>query len=112
MPPFRGSKNLRDTEGGIAIEFLVAGEYPGDGKPKPIAFPDPADVGVEINGLMCINLIALIDLKLASGMTSSGRLKDLVDIHEICKRVQLGTSFAVNLNAYVSAKFLELVEGT
>ena len=39
LPPFTGSKNLRDAEFGVRIEFLVAGEYPGDGKPKPVAFP-------------------------------------------------------------------------
>ena len=41
VPPFTGSKNLRDTEYGVRIEFLIAGEFPGDGKPKPVAFPDP-----------------------------------------------------------------------
>ena len=40
VPPFTGSKNLRDTEHGVRIEFLIAGEFPGDGKPKPVAFPD------------------------------------------------------------------------
>src|SRR5436190_10889303 len=32
LPPFEGSKNLRDTEYGVRIEFLVTGDYPGDGK--------------------------------------------------------------------------------
>src|SRR5262249_54523634 len=40
LPPFAGSKNLRDTEHGVRVEFLVAGQFPGDGKPKPVAFPD------------------------------------------------------------------------
>jgi len=33
----------------VRIEFLVSGQYPGDGKPKPVAFPDPADVAVKID---------------------------------------------------------------
>ncbi|MGH7222203.1 MAG: hypothetical protein ACRELF_03155 [Gemmataceae bacterium] len=41
LPPFEGSKDLGDTESGVRIEFLVAGDYPGDGKPKPVAFPKP-----------------------------------------------------------------------
>ena len=45
VPPFEGSKNLRDAESGVKIEFLVAGDYPEAGKPKPVAFPDPAAVG-------------------------------------------------------------------
>ena len=45
IPPFADSKNLRDTETGVRIEFLVTGQFPGDGKPKPVAFPDPAVAG-------------------------------------------------------------------
>src|SRR5436305_4129022 len=41
LPPFEGSKNLRDTDSGVRVEFIVTGEYPGDGKPKPVAFPNP-----------------------------------------------------------------------
>src|SRR5207249_3523672 len=41
LPPFEGSKHLRDTVTGVKVEFLVTGEFPGDGKPKPVAFPDP-----------------------------------------------------------------------
>jgi hypothetical protein len=45
VPPFAGSKNLRDTQTGVRIKFLISGEFPGDGKPKPVSFPDPRDVG-------------------------------------------------------------------
>src|SRR5262249_5135435 len=38
-PPFAGSKHLRDTSTGVRVEFLVSGEFPGDGRPKPVAFP-------------------------------------------------------------------------
>src|SRR5258708_2405832 len=55
-PLFNGSKNLRDTDSGVRIEFLIAGEFPGDGKPKPIAFPDPRSAHVDINGISVLNL--------------------------------------------------------
>jgi hypothetical protein len=42
VPPFPGSKNLRDAQTGVRIEFLVTGAFPGDGKPKPVAFPEPS----------------------------------------------------------------------
>ena len=38
---FTGSKNLRDTETNVRIEFLLTGAFPGDGKDKPVAFPEP-----------------------------------------------------------------------
>src|SRR3990170_6120437 len=39
-----GGRNLRDIETGVQIEFMVSGEFPGDGKPKPVAFPNPEEV--------------------------------------------------------------------
>jgi hypothetical protein len=41
VPPFATSRNLRDAETGVKIEFLISGDFPGDGKPKPVAFPEP-----------------------------------------------------------------------
>src|SRR5438445_12834655 len=74
LPPFAGSRHLRDTELGVKIEFLVAGDYPGDGKPKPVAFPNPDDASVKLEGISCLRLPDLVNLKLASGMTNPGRL--------------------------------------
>src|SRR5438876_10818318 len=51
LPPFTGSKNLRDTAHGVRIEFLVTGDFPGDGRPKPVAFPRPEVSSVEIEGI-------------------------------------------------------------
>jgi len=111
IPPFTGSKNLRDTESGVRIEFLVAGEFPGDGKPKPVAFPDPARVGVEIDGIRFLSLPTLVELKLASGMTNLARLKDLADVIELIKILGLSPEFAEQLNPYVRDKYLELWQG-
>jgi hypothetical protein len=111
LPPFSGSKNLRDTDSGVRIEFLVAGEFPGDGKPKPVAFPHPADVAVEIDGIRFVSLPALVELKLASGMTNLGRLKDLADVIELIKARDLPAQFADELNPYVRDKYLELWRG-
>jgi hypothetical protein len=108
LPPFTGSKNLRDAELGVRIEFLVAGEYPGDGKPKPVAFPDPAAVGVEVEGLRLLNLASLIELKLASGMSNPLRLKDIADVQELIQLLKLPADFADQLNPFVRDKFREL----
>lgn len=108
IPPFEGSKHLRDTEYGVRVEFLVAGEYPGDGKPKPVAFPDPAAAGVERGGMMILSLTSLVELKLASGMTNPGRLKDVADVQEVIKTFDLPADFAEQLNPFVRAKFAEV----
>ena len=109
--PFAGSKNLRDTQTGVRIEFLVAGGFPGDGKPKPVAFPDPSTVVVDIDGVNYVNLATLIEMKLASGMTSIGRAKDIGDVQELIRAIPIPRNFAEKLNPYVRDKFLELYEG-
>src|SRR5918911_2226553 len=39
-PAFQGAKKrLRSTRDGVSVEMILAGEYPGDGKPKPVSFP-------------------------------------------------------------------------
>lgn len=108
VPPFAGSKHLRDAENGVRIEFLVTGGYPGDGKPKPVAFPDPKDFGIEIDGIRCLQLPRLIDLKLASGMTNPGRLDDLGDVLRAIRVLDLPEDFANQLNPFVQAKYREL----
>ena len=108
VPPFKGSKNLRDVENGVKIEFILTGDYPGDGKPKPVAFPEPTDVGVDLDGIRCINLQSLITLKIASGMTNPARLKDLADVQELIKRLKLARELGDQLPEYVQAKYREL----
>jgi hypothetical protein len=108
VPPFKGSKQLKDVDSSVRIEFLLTGQYPGDGKPKPVAFPDPADVNVEMGGIRYVDRPTLIELKLASGMTNAGRIKDLADVQELIKALRLPRGFADQLNPYVRGRFHEL----
>jgi hypothetical protein len=104
---FKGSKNLRDAEHGVRIEFLVAGQYPGDGKPKPVAFPPPEGFTVDIAGIQCLQLAKLIELKLASG-TTPGRRRDLADVQELIRTLKLPSSFADVLDSSVRRLYDEL----
>lgn len=108
LPPFEGSKHLRDGTTKVRIEFLTTGGFPGDGKPKPVAFPDPAEAAVQIEGIRYLRLDKLIELKLASGMTNPGRLKDLADVQELIRALNLPRSFSDDLDSYTRAKFLEM----
>ncbi len=106
--PFERSKNLRDTEAGVRIEFLLAGDHPGDGKPKAVAFPNPQTVSIEREGIRYLSLPALVELKLASGMTGSDRMKDLADVQELIKILGLPEEFATNIDASVRDRYEEL----
>lgn len=111
LPVFEKSKNLRDTRTGVRIEFLITGQYPGDGKPQAIAFPDPAAVAVEIDEICYARLPTLIELKLASGMSNPGRLRDLADVQELIRVLKLPKAFADKLHSHVRGKFAELAAG-
>lgn len=105
---FPGSRGLRDTEHGVPIDVLIAGDFPGDGLPKPVAFPDPADAPVEGERFRVLALPSLIELKLASGMTAPHRLKDLADVLELIRAAKLPAALAERLDPYVRDKFSEL----
>ncbi|MGH7144162.1 MAG: hypothetical protein ACREJ2_08470 [Planctomycetota bacterium] len=111
LPPFPGSRQLRDTEHGVRIEFLVTGQFPGDRRPNPVAFPDPLACAEEFDGICYATLECLLEMKLASGMTNPGRLKDRADVQELIRSRDLPAAFADRLNPFVRAKFSELKRG-
>jgi hypothetical protein len=111
-PAFEGArKRFRATQGGVPVEVILAGEYPGDGRPKPVSFPEPATASVELDGVRVVTLEKLAELKLASGMTATDRLKDLADVQELIKARGLGSDFAERLDPYVREQYLRLWEG-
>ena len=112
-PAFSGAKKtFRDTETGVRIEIMTTGEYPGDGLPKPVAFPDPTAPGVtvEIEGICVVTLEKLIELKLASGMSAPHRLRDLADVQDLIVRLKLPLALADQLDSWVQAAYRDLWE--
>ena len=103
-----GSRGLRDPEHGVDIDVVLTGMYPGDGRPKPVAFPDPATAAARGARLALLPLSMLIELKLASGMTAPHRLKDLADVLELIRVLKLPAERAADLDPYVREKYLEL----
>jgi hypothetical protein len=108
VQPAGTSSKLRDTESGVRIEFLITGQFPGDGKPKPVSFPDPKTTTVEIDGVHYLNLQKLVELKLASGLSAPHRLKDIADVQELIRVLRPPEAFAELLDESVRSKFIEL----
>lgn len=106
---FEGSKNFRDAVTNVKIDSLIVGQYPGDGLPKPIAFPPPETVSqIHEDGLPFITLPTLLELKLASGMTAAHRPRDLDDVIQLIRVNRLPVGYGEQLNAYVQDKYAEL----
>lgn len=135
---FAGARRaMRDTLRGVDVDVLVSGEFPGDGKPKPVAFPRVArirrltdetvvdsglaatrnnqappflveEIPEDAGGVYVLPLVPLIEVKLASGMTAPHRRKDFADVQALITANDLPRVFVNELNAYVKTDFVRL----
>lgn len=105
-------KHFRDVETGVKVEIITTGEYPGDGKPKPVSFPDPGHVSEITDGINVINLATLIELKLASGLSAEHRIKDIADVQQLIETLDLPRDLALKLDGSVRAEYERLWEAT
>jgi len=109
VPAFSGAeKTFRAAETGVRVEIVTAGEYPGDGLPKPVSFPDPAVAAVPLGDMRVIALERLVELKLASGMTAPHRRRDLADVQDLIRTLGLPAEFADRLDPSVRAVYRQL----
>jgi hypothetical protein len=108
LEKFPGSRGLRDVTNDVTIDVVLAGDYPGDGKPKPVAFPDPSRAAVRGQRVVLLPLPTLLELKLASGISAPHRLKDLADVLEVIRALDLPRELGQQLDASVRDKYDEL----
>jgi hypothetical protein len=108
---FKGSKGVQDVYHKLKIDILTTDQKPGDGKTCPFNFPDPETVGQPVggiwNGMKMLDLKTLIELKLASWMTSPHRLRDGDDVIRLIKINKLPQDYGLQLHKYVQAKYDE-----
>lgn len=107
IKPFATSKNLRDTRTGVKIDSLISGQFPGDGKPGPISFPDPRDASVDRDGIRVLTLPKWTELKLVSGRLPARR-RDWADVQDAIRTLKLERSFADQLDLSLRETFHQL----
>jgi hypothetical protein len=99
------SRRFVDKRNKKKIDILVAGRFPGSGKPGPIAFPDPSDVKQSIQNVQVVDLATLIQLKLAAR-----RHQDLADVVNLIKHNGLDESFLGKLHPSLHRDYIECLE--
>jgi len=104
---FPGSQGIRDDEFGVRIELMITGHYPGNDEPKPISFPDPLDAFELFDGVKVVTRSTIIELKLAAGIGSLSRLRDIADVQDFIKHAYLPREIAADLHPYVREKYIE-----
>ena len=103
-----GGKAVRDTVNRVKVAFLIEGDYPGDGRPKPVRFPSPASVSTDAGRFRIVDLPHFVELKLASGISAPHRLQDLADVLRLIAVAKLPRELGDRLDPYVRAKYEEL----
>lgn len=102
--PGRGRRFV-DRQNGITVDILVTGLHPGFGKPGPITFPDPASVRQVIDSVPYIDLVTLVQLKLAAR-----RHQDFADVVNLIDAHHLDESFADRLHPTLRRDYIECLE--
>ncbi len=94
-----------DRVNGITMDILVTGRFPGTGKPGPIAFPDPSQVSEIRDDRRVVNLLTLVQLKLAAR-----RWRDFADVVELIRFNDLDEAFADRLHETLRGDYIECLE--
>lgn len=94
-----------DRKNGVTIDILVAGQFPGSGNPGPVSFPDPNEVGEEVDDVRYVDLVTMIQLKLAAR-----RHRDFGDVVELIRFNELDESFAQKLHPSIRTDYIECLE--
>jgi len=98
----RRPRRFVDKANGVTFDVLLAGAYPGSGRPGPVAFPDPTTAGQVIEAVRVIDLPTLIQLKLAAR-----RHQDFADVVNLIRTHNLDESFQTRLHQSVHRDFIE-----
>src|SRR5262245_37425431 len=99
------TRRVHDRRNRTHIDILVTGLFPGSGKPGPVAFPDPSQVSIDIRGIRFLDLVTLVQLKLAAR-----RWRDFADVVELIRFNNLNESFAQRLHSSVRRDYIECLE--
>ncbi len=89
----------------MSFDILFSGNFRGNGKPGPIAYPDPSTVGLLIEDLLVVDLPNLVQLNLVAG-----RYQDFADVVNLIRENQLAEDFSIKLHESIRADYLECLE--
>ncbi len=98
-------RRFTDRANEVTIDFLVTGLFPGSGKPGPIAYPDPASARKTIENAQVLDLLNLVQLKLAAR-----RHQDFADVVNLIGIHRLDESFADRLHPSLRSDYVECLE--
>jgi hypothetical protein len=98
-------RRFSDRTSKVTLDVLVTGRFPGSGRPGPVVFPDPAEVGEIVDKVRVVNFATLLELKLAARRHSDfGDVVALIRVHD------LDEAYADRLHPSVREDYIECLE--
>jgi hypothetical protein len=94
-----------DRKNQLTLDVLITGYFPGTGKPGPISYPDPEAVRERIKSVYYVDLVTLLQLKLAAR-----RHQDFADVVSLISKHNLDESFADRLHPTLRRDYIECLE--
>ncbi len=98
-------RQFTDRANDVPLDILVTGFFPGSGKPGPISYPEPEAVAQTIDNYRVVDLVTLIQLKLAAR-----RYQDFADVVALINIHALDESFGERLHPSLRKDYIECLE--
>jgi hypothetical protein len=105
QPHAERGRRFTDQKNQVTVDFLITGMYPGSGRPGPVAFPDPAQSSGVIEAVKVVDLLTLVQLKLAAH-----RHQDFADVVHLIDVHKLDETFADRLDPSLRRDYLECLD--
>jgi hypothetical protein len=99
---------LRDDEYDVKIKLFVTAPRAASGKLEVIELPWLEEASTLIDGIRCLQLLRLVELKLVIGMRGPRYLKELGDVQQLIETLDLREDFVSHLPPLMQEKYKEL----
>jgi len=104
--PFPSANFVRDSIRQVKIKFHLASSSRTREAPH-VFLPQPEECRMEIEGFPVIQLVPLIDMRLAIGLEEKSLERETVDVIELIRVLHLPRDLMDKLNPIVQSKYLE-----
>jgi hypothetical protein len=104
--PFPVANFVRDIKSQVKIRLHLTG-MPRNRKPPHVFLPAPGGCSTEIEGFPVIQLIPLIEMRLATSLDDDSSHSEAVDVIELIRVLRLNKDLMDKLHPLVQEKYLE-----
>jgi hypothetical protein len=103
---FPAATSVRDLATQVRIRLHFAGTPRPGNSTSHLVVPEPRDCGTHIESMPVIQLIPMIELRLAMGLTENNYERECIDVVELIRVLRLPRDLAEKLHPLVQPKYI------